>query len=111
MSFAYTIQHEQFQLPATDHRHRPFCRNHPATSIDELWEMRESLCDHDNETVSCYTTEAEALAVLAKFRCSSLESGSTIFCELYWMEPYTFDDDGDLDEGQGIDHWAPFEEG
>lgn len=110
MSTVYIIFHENFQLPAIDRRHRPTVRNHPASSVEDLWDQRESFPDHDNTEVARYTTEAEALADLAGRRCSSWESGSTVYGELYWMEPYTVDEDGDLDEGQGIDHWAPMED-
>lgn len=110
MKIAYIIFHDSIQLPAIDRRYRPVTRNRPASTVEELWDQRESLGDTYAKKVARYDTEAEALTDLAKRRCSSWESGSTVYGELYWLEPYTVDEDGDPDESQGIDHWAPMED-
>lgn len=109
MKIAYIIWHDSIQLPAIDRRYRPVVRNRPASTVEELWDQWESFPDHDNAEVARFATEAEALNDLAQRRCSSWESGGTVYGELYWLEPYTIDEDGDPDESQGIDHWAQME--
>lgn len=110
MNISYIIWHDTLQRPAIDHRRKPARRIHAPTSVDELWELYQEATDFSNNEVARYAAETEALTALSKHRCSAWERGGTVYGELYWMEPYTVDEDGDLDEGQGVDHFAPFQE-
>ena len=105
----YTIRREPIQLPSIDRRHRPSIRNHPASSFQELMDQYWSIPDHDNEEVSRHSTEAEALAALGHLHCSSWESGNTVYGELYWIECWEVDEDGDLVDTVGAPTYADME--
>lgn len=106
----YIILRELIQLPAIDRRHRPAVRNRPASSFNELMDQYWSIPDHDGAEISRHDTEAEALAALKRFRCSSWERGDTVYGELYWIEPWVVDEDGDWVDTMEPTHYAAMED-
>ena len=110
MAYIYIIRRELIQLPTIDRSCRPSIRNRPATNMDELFDQYWSIADHDSQEISRHTTEVAALAELGRNRCSSWERGSTVYGELFWIEPWEVDEDGDLVDSLEPTHWAEFEE-
>lgn len=111
MTYIYIIRRELIQLPTIDRSRRPFIRNHPAKNMDELFDHYNSVSDYEGREIARYDTEVAALADLNRRRCSSWERGDTVYSELFYIEPWEVDEDGDLIDSQEPTHWAPFEEG